>query len=629
MKIIKINLLWVILWILAFTIWLNILSKLFFSNDTIEIVEKTTSVSMNDFLSWYQTSSFSKIKLKDATTLEWYVPVSWQLWESLPLMSLQKNVKIEHYNVLTTKKPLDTSLVDMWISLTGSTIIDIEYKEDSFLSSLFFDNILPILILVVIFAIAMRLMWGKGMWGMMPFGNMANIGKLAGTDKNAPKVKFSDVIGMEEVKQELTEVVDFLKNPTKYHKIWAKIPRWVLLYGQPGVGKTLLARAVAWEANVAFFSVSGSEFMEMLVGMGASKVRTLFEKARTAGKAIIFIDEIDAIGKKRWWGMSGGHQEQEQTLNQILTEMDGFTTDTNVIVLASTNRPDTLDPALLRSGRFDRKVLVNIPSKEERKLMFEYYLAKKKIDNKINIDSIVNRSSGMAGADIENIVNEAALKVARDNGKKITDADLNYAIEKVVMWPERKTRIITEDKRKLVAYHELGHAVTSYHLQYADKLERITIVPRGQSLGATRYSPEEDINLVSKAQFLDRLVSLLWGRAAEELFVWEDNITTGASNDFERATKIAADMILKYGMDKEMGNITYLDKGDDQMASHFRRYSDKTTEMADHKIKALISDAYIKAKTILSDNKEKIEKITEVLLEKEYLSKEEFDDMMK
>ena len=605
------------------------MSKLFLSWDTVEIVNITKSVSMNDFLSWYQSSSFSKIKLKDATTLEWYIPVSGTLGDGFSMMSLQKNMKIEYYNILMTKKPLDTSLVDMGISLTGSTVIDVEYKEDSFLSSLFFDNILPILILVAIFAIAMRLMWGKGMWGMMPFGNMANIGKLAGTDKNAPKVKFSDVIGMEEVKQELTEVVDFLKNPTKYHKIGAKIPRWVLLYGQPGVGKTLLARAVAWEANVAFFSVSGSEFMEMLVGMGASKVRTLFEKARAAGKAIIFIDEIDAIGKKRWWGMSGGHQEQEQTLNQILTEMDGFTIDTNVIVLASTNRPDTLDPALLRSGRFDRKVLVNIPSKEERKLMFEYYLGKKKIDNKINIDSIVNRSSGMAWADIENIVNEAALKVARDNGKKITDADLNYAIEKVVMWPERRTKVVTEEMRKLIAYHELWHAVTSYHLKYADKLERITIVPRGQSLGATRYSPEEDMNLVSKAQFLDRLVSLLWGRAAEELFVWEDNITTGASNDFERATKIAADMILKYGMDKEMGNITYLDKGDDQMASHFRRYSDKTTEMADHKIKALISDAYTKAKKILSDNKDKIQKITEVLLEKEYLSKEEFDDMMK
>lgn len=461
----------------------------------------------------------------------------------------------------------------------------------------------------------------------MPFG--MNIGKLAGKNKADKKVKFSDVIGMEEVKQELTEIVDFLKNPDKYHKVGARPPKWVLLYWPPGVWKTLLAKAVAGEANVAFFSVSGSEFMEMLVGMGASKVRTLFEKARTAGKAIIFIDEIDAIGKRRGGGLSGWHQEQEQTLNQILTEMDGFDTSTNIIVLASTNRPDTLDPALLRSGRFDRKVMVNVPSKEERKLMFEYYLAKKKLDTNLNIDSIVNRSSGMAGADIENVVNEAALKVARDNKKKITNDDLNYAIEKVVMWPERRTKVITEEKRRLVAYHELGHAVTSYYLPSADKLERITIVPRWQSLGATWYSPDEDMNLVSKNQFLEQLISLLWGRAAEELFVGEENITTGASNDFERATKIAADMILKYGMDHEMGTISYMDKWDNDMNNHFRRYSDATTQMADHKIKQLIADAYAKAKAILSDNKEKIEKITTVLLEKEYLSKEEFDEMMK
>lgn len=629
MKIIKINLLWVILWIIAFTVGLNIINKVFFSDEQIEIINDTKEVSMNEFLSGYQAWQFTKIILKDGTNLEGYIPTSGTT-SSLPSMTLQKKIDIAYFNVISTKKPIDTSLNDMWISLTWTTIVDVSYTEKSFLSSLFFDNILPILILVAIFVIGMRLMGGKwGVGGMMPFWNMSNVGKLAGTDKNKPKVKFDDVIGMEEVKQELTEVVDFLKNPTKYHKIGAKIPRWVLLYGQPWVGKTLLAKAVAWEAGVAFFSVAGSEFMEMLVGMWASKVRSLFDKARAAGKAIIFIDEIDAIGKRRWWWVSGWHQEQEQTLNQILTEMDGFGTDTNVIVLASTNRPDTLDPALLRSGRFDRKVLVNIPSKEERKLMFEYYLNKKKIDSKINIDSIVNRSSGMAGADIENIVNEAALKTARDNRKKIVDADLNYAIEKVVMWPERRTKVITEEMRKLVAYHELWHAVTSYHLKYADKLERITIVPRWQSLGATRYSPEEDMNLVSKAQFLDRLVSLLWGRAAEEIFVWADNITTGASNDFEHATKIAADMILKYGMDDEMGTITYLDKWDDQMAGHFRRYSDKTTEMADHKIKALIADAYKKAKKILTENKKQIEEITKVLLEKEYLSKEEFDEMMK
>lgn len=460
----------------------------------------------------------------------------------------------------------------------------------------------------------------------MPFS--MNVGKLAWANKKDKKVTFADVIGMEEVKQELTEIVDFLKNADKYHKLNARPPKGVLLYGQPWVGKTLLAKAVAGEADVPFFSVSGSEFMEMLVGMGASKVRQLFTKARDAGKAIIFIDEIDAIGKKRGNGMSGWHQEQEQTLNQILTEMDGFDTTTNIIVLASTNRPDTLDPALLRSGRFDRKVLVNIPSKEERKLIFEFYLSKKKMDKNLNIDSIVNRSSGMAGAEIENIVNEAALKVAREDRKKITNDDLNYAIEKVVMGPERKTKVITEEKRKLVAYHELGHAVTSYYLDYADKLERITIVPRGESLGATWYSPEEDHNLVSKAQFLDKLVSILWWRAAEEVFLGAEHITTGAGNDFERATRIAADMVLTYGMDDELGPICY-SKNNEENNSFYRRYSDQTTQIADTKIKALLTHAYSQAKKILSDHRVQVESIVSVLLDKEYLSREEFEELMK
>ena len=628
MKVYKINLniLRILAFIILTTVGLKALNNFVVSTDTetVSVVKDTKDVSLNDFLSGYHLGSYESIKLNNQTDLEWSVlwTTTWDVLSgnssnTLTLMSLNKKLKVKNYTVLKTVKPLESSLTDLWISLTGNTAIDVLYEKPSFLWSLFTDHILPILILIGLFALGMKFLWPKWwLWGM-PFG--MNIGKLAGKGKNEKKVKFSDVIGMEEVKQELTEIVDFLKNPDKYHKVGARPPKWVLLYWPPGVWKTLLAKAVAGEANVAFFSVSGSEFMEMLVGMGASKVRTLFEKARTAGKAIIFIDEIDAIGKRRGGGMSGWHQEQEQTLNQILTEMDGFDTSTNIIVLASTNRPDTLDPALLRSGRFDRKVMVNVPSKEERKLMFEYYLAKKKLDTNLSIDSIVNRSSGMAGADIENVVNEAALKVARDNKKKITNDDLNYAIEKVVMWPERRTKVITEEKRRLVAYHELGHAVTSYYLPSADKLERITIVPRWQSLGATWYSPDEDMNLVSKTQFLEQLISLLWGRAAEELFVGEENITTGASNDFERATKIAADM----------GTISYMDKWDNDMNNHFRRYSDATTQMADHKIKQLIADAYAKAKAILSDNKEKIEKITTVLLEKEYLSKEEFDEMMK
>ena len=594
------------------------------SGEAIEKITKTTDVKLNEFLALYQKGTFEKIVVSDATTMEWYTNIG--TGDAIPSMTLGSKVSVTNYTVSKTSKPLDSSLEDMGISLTWSTIIDIKYTEQSFLGWLFSD-ILPFLIILAVFALFMR--FGPSKWwlgGMMPFS--MNVGKLAWANKKDKKVTFADVIGMEEVKQELTEIVDFLKNADKYHKLNARPPKWVLLYGQPWVGKTLLAKAVAGEAGVPFLYAAGSEFMAMLVGAWWEKVRTLFEKAKWFGKAIIFIDEIDMFGKRRGGGTGGHSWWQEEILNQILTEMDGFDTNTNIIVLAATNRPDTLDPALLRSGRFDRKVLVNIPSKEERKLIFEFYLSKKKMDKNLNIDSIVNRSSGMAGAEIENIVNEAALKVAREDRKKITNDDLNYAIEKVVMGPERKTKVITEEKRKLVAYHELGHAVTSYYLDYADKLERITIVPRGESLGATWYSPEEDHNLVSKAQFLDKLVSILWWRAAEEVFLGAEHITTGAGNDFERATRIAADMVLTYGMDEELGPICY-SKNNDENNSFYRRYSDQTTQIADTKIKALLTHAYSQAKKILSDHKVQVESIVSVLLDKEYLSREEFEELMK
>lgn len=314
---------------------------------------------------------------------------------------------------------------------------------------------------------------------------------------------------MVEVKNELIEIVDYLRAPEKYQKVGARPPKGVLLYGVPGGGKTLLARAVAGEAGVAFFSASGSEFMEMLVGMGASKVRKLFDQAKQAGKAIIFIDEIDAIGKRRGSGYTGGHQEQEQTLNQILTEMDGFDKYTNIIVMAATNRPDTLDPALLRAGRFDRKVMVTAPTFEERKAIFEYYLRNKQVAPTVNLDSLAKRTSGFVGADIENIVNEASLQVAKEEREVLEIADFEYALEKVVMGPEKKVNSMKEHERKIIAYHELGHAVTGHLLQYADPIEKISIVRRGQALGLTWTTPDEDRNLYSKAKFLDELVSLL------------------------------------------------------------------------------------------------------------------------
>lgn len=444
--------------------------------------------------------------------------------------------------------------------------------------------------------------------------------------KSESTTRFSDIAGMEEVKNELIEIVDYLQFPEKYEKVGARPPKGVLLYGAPGSGKTLLARAVAGEAGVAFFSASGSEFMEMLVGMGAAKVRKLFEQAKTAGKAIIFIDEIDAIGKKRGGGYTGGHQEQEQTLNQILTEMDGFDKTTNIIVMAATNRPDTLDPALLRAGRFDRKVFVAVPTFDERIQIFNYYLQNKRIDPKVNISSLAKRTSGLVGADIENVVNEASLQVAKSDREMIMVSDFEYALEKIIMGPEKRVKTMKEKEKKLVAYHELGHAVTGHLLENTDPIEKISIVRRGYALGVTWTTPEEDKNLYSKAKFLDELVVLLGGRAAEELFFGKDEITTGASNDFERATAIVKNMIVRYGMDEDFGPINYFKDSEDQV--FVSPYSEKMAALLDEKVKGYLTQAYHKSKEILTQHRDLIEKMCIILLEKEYLSSEEFEKLM-
>ena len=445
--------------------------------------------------------------------------------------------------------------------------------------------------------------------------------------KSYLKTKFTDVAGMDEVKQELIEVVDYLKDSKKYMDVGARIPKGVLLYGPPGAGKTLLARAVAGEAGVPFFSASWSEFMEMLVGMGAAKVRELFMKAKKAAPSIIFIDEIDTIGKKRWAGYTGGHQEQEQTLNQILTEMDGFEKETNVIVIAATNRPDTLDSALLRPGRFDRKVYVGRPTLEERQMILAYHTGKTKLADDADLAIIARRTSGFVGADLENIVNEAALKVAKEWRTHLTMNDFEYALEKIVMWPEKKIKSLKEKERNIVAYHELWHAVTAYTLPNADPVEKISIVSRGMALGVTWMMPEEDRYLHSKSQFLDEMVTLLWGRAAEEVFFGKDEITTGASNDFEKITKIAYDMLLKYGMDEELGTIVYYDQ-DKAEFTPFKPYSEDIAVKVDAKVKQLVETAYHKAIKIIEQYKDAMDHMATYLLEKEYITKEEFEAMM-
>ena len=588
--------------------------------DKIEVVKKEQAVSLSEFLSGYTKNLFDKVILADDTDLKGYQYLG--TGQTVSLVSLNKNLVENDYNLFTTQKPVSTSLKDLGISLTGAIPVSVVYNTEGRFGKLV-ENFGPILLFFVLFLLLMKFAMPKG-WGGFPFS--VKVGKL-NTGKTI-KTRFVDVAGMDEVKMELSEIVDYLKHPEKYHKVWARHPKWVLLYGQPGSGKTLLARAVAGESSVPFFSVSGSEFMEMLVGMWAAKVRELFGKAKLAGRAIIFIDEIDAIGKKRGVWYTWGHQEQEQTLNQILTEMDGFDNTTNVIVIAATNRPDILDPALLRAGRFDRKVYVAAPTLEERVLIFQYYLRAKKISKKIQIESLAKRTSGLVGADIENIVNEASLKIAKEDRTVIEVADFEYALEKVLMWPEKKLKSIREDEKKMIAFHELWHALTSHILPHADPVEKISIVRRGLALGMTWISPDEDTYLSSREKFLDEVTSLLWGRAAEEVFFGEESITTGAANDFEKATKIITDMLIKYGMDKDLGPINYTDK-DTEDYKMFKKYSEKTAEIIDQKIKDYMAMCYDHAKKIIKENKKLIEKMSIELIEKEYMTKDEFEAMMK
>lgn len=610
-----------ILFILVMTAGLNFIqnsSKIWLisgSTGAIEIIKNTEEVPLNEWLTNYTNNNYKKIELINETDLKGYLFLSWEKEKFFG-----QEHEIQYFQVNKTTKSALTSLSDLGISLTGENTVAISYKTESIWMKLL-GNVAYLIWFLLILVFGMRFVlpkWPNNMLGI-------KIGKE--NKQNESDTKFSDIAGMEEVKNELIEIVDFLKDPEKYLRIWARPPKGVLLYGVPGGGKTLLARAVAGEAGVAFFSASGSEFMEMLVGMGASKVRKLFEQAKSAGKAIIFIDEIDAIGKRRGSGYTWGHQEQEQTLNQILTEMDGFDKNTNIIVIAATNRPDTLDPALLRAGRFDRKVMVTAPTFEERMAIFNYYLRKKTIAGDVSLESLAKRTSGLVGADIENIVNEATLQVAKNNREIIEKDDFEYALEKVVMWPEKKVKGIKEQEKKIIAYHELGHAVTWHLLTHTDPIEKISIVRRGQALGLTRTTPEEDRNLYSKAKFLDELVSLLGGRAAEEIFVGKEFITTGASNDFERATNIVKNMILKYGMDEEIGTVNYLN--DHEENEFVRPYSEKMAELLDQKIKNYLDTAYTKSKKILTENKDLIEKMCTILLQKEYLSSEEFEKMMK
>jgi len=576
--------------------------------------------SLNSWLSLYNDWYFKKVEIEDWINLKWYILSGSE--EKNTIFPLWETITVDNYYLITTKKPVDTSIIELWLNLTWDTTIKTIYHEDGVFMSLL-KEFWWIVLFMLVFIIWFRLMMWKWNWAWW----LMDIKVWKKSTKETSKTRFTDVAWMEEVKNELMEIVDYLKHPEKYHKVWARHPKWILLYWEPGSWKTLLARAVAWEADVAFFNASGSEFMEMLVWMWAAKVRTLFKQAKDAGKAIIFIDEIDAIGKKRWNWTTWWHQEQEQTLNQILTEMDGFDNQTNIIVMAATNRPDILDPALLRAGRFDRKIYVTSPTAEERTEIFNYYLKKKELSPKVNLKSLVKRTSGLVWADIENIVNEASLKIAKEWRIVLEPEDFEYALEKVIMWPEKKSKWIQEKEKRIIAFHELWHALLAHVQPEADAPEKISIVRRWHALGLTWITPAEDRNLYSKNYILAEVAGLLGWRASEEIFFGKDEITTGASNDFERANKIIRDMITKYGMDPEIGLVVYPDDQNSDF-SFFKPYSEETAQKIDGKVKKYLEDAYKVAKNTILKHKETMEKIAELLIKKEYISGEDFSMMV-
>ncbi len=444
---------------------------------------------------------------------------------------------------------------------------------------------------------------------------------------NKTVVTFNDVAGVDEAKQELTEVVEFLKYPEKFNSLGARIPRGVLLVGPPGTGKTLLARAVAGEAGVPFFSISGSEFVEMFVGVGASRVRDLFEQAKRNSPCIVFVDEIDAVGRQRGAGLGGSHDEREQTLNQILVEMDGFDTNTNVIVVAATNRPDVLDPALLRPGRFDRQVVLDRPDIKGRKEILNVHIKGKPLDKTVNVEALARRSPGFSGADLANLVNEAAILAARRNKKSIGADEFNEAIDRVIAGPERRSRIITEEEKAIIAYHEGGHAVVQRVLPKCDPVTKVTIVSRGMALGYTMSLPQEDRYLHSKSEFEDKIAGMLGGNVSEQLVFGE--MTTGSSNDIEKATNLARAMVTQYGMSEKLGPLTFGRKEEmiflGREISEQRNYSDEVAAKIDAEVREIIDRAYERAKEALIAQRAVLDKLAALLVEKETIEHEEFE----
>jgi cell division protease FtsH len=531
-------------------------------------------------------------------------------------------------------KPTQQSIKDGSSSLQDQGLKEnatvVSYSTESNTSDILWNLaiiIVPVILIVAFFMFMMRQAQGQNNQAM-GFGKSK--AKLYGEDKT--KVVFSDIAGNDSAKQDLQEVVDFLKHPKKYESLGAKIPKGVLLVGNPGTGKTMLARAVAGEASVPFFSISGSEFVEMFVGVGASRVRDLFAKAKKNAPAIIFIDEIDAVGRRRGSGMGGGHDEREQTLNQILVEMDGFETGTNVIVLAATNRADVLDPALLRPGRFDRRTNITLPERRDREAILKVHFKNKPVDDSVNLDKLAAKTAGSSGADLANIANEAAIVAARRNAKKITNKDLTEAFEKVAIGPERKSRVMSQQDKETTAYHEAGHALVGHVLPDSDPVHKVTIIPRGGTGGVTWFLPPEDKIFTNIYEFKDVLARALGGRIAEKLVNGVDGVTTGAGSDLRKATEIARDMVIEQGMGTKLRDQVFHEDNGGMMfdrMTHERPYSNDTAKVIDEEVATLIKEAAKRAETVIKANMPSLKKLADALLVEETIEENDVAELLK
>lgn len=551
-----------------------------------------------------------------------------------------KSIKGEGNNLTVTRKDQEKAteksyiqggvsalLKDNLLNETGKKIVSDSAPSET--GTAFWNIasiIVPVLLIAGFFMLMMRQAQGQNNQAMN-FGKSK--AKLYGLDKE--RVVFDDIAGNDSAKQDLEEVVDFLKHPKKYETLGAKIPKGVLLVGNPGTGKTMLARAVAGEANVPFFSISGSEFVEMFVGVGASRVRDLFQKAKKNAPAIIFIDEIDAVGRKRGSGMGGGHDEREQTLNQILVEMDGFEAGTNVIVLAATNRADVLDPALLRPGRFDRHTTISLPERKDREAILQVHFKNKPTDDTVNLDKLAAKTAGSSGADLANIANEAAIIAARRNAKRISNNDLTEAFEKVAIGPERKTKVMNEKEKEMTAYHEAGHAIVGHVLPDSDPVHKVTIIPRGGTGGVTWFLPPEDKSYTNVYEFKDILARAMGGRIAEKLLYGDDGITTGAGSDLRKATEIARDMVIEQGMGSKLRDQVFHEDNGGMVfdkITHERPYSDATAQEIDKEVEVLIKEAARRAEAVLKANRPVLDALKDALIEHETLEEEEAAKIM-